>query len=174
MLIGFDVSLDPRRRSRHAGRMPSWSDFEAAAPELAASVRRHLDAHTHKTLATVRADGAPRISGIESQLSHGELWIGSMRDARKARDLQRDPRFALHSGSDDPPGWDGDAKLAGVAEEITDPERIRAINGGEHGSSHLFRLDLREVSTVGLDDARTKLVIRVWTPGRGVRTIERA
>ena len=42
-----------------------------------------------------------------------------------------------------------------------------------HSTSHLFRLDLREVSTVGLDDGRTKLVIRVWTPERGVRTIER-
>lgn len=154
--------------------MPSWSDFEAAAPELAASVRRRLDAHTHKTLATVRADGSPRISGTESQIVDGELWIGSMPGARKARDLQRDPRFALHSGSDDPPGWDGDAKLAGVVEEITDPDRIRAINGGEHAASHLFRLDIREVSTVGLDDARTQLVIDVWTPARGVRTIKRA
>ena len=154
--------------------MPSWSDFESAAPELAASVRRHLDAHTHKTLATIRADGSPRISGTESQIVDGELWIGSMWDARKARDLQRDPRFALHSGSADPPEWDGDAKLAGVVEEITDPERVREINGSVHASSHLFRLDLREVSTVGLDPERTKLVIRVWRPGREVRTIERA
>ena len=54
-----------------------------------------------------------------------------MWQARKALDLRRDPRFALHSGSDDPPGWAGDAKLAGVAEEITDPDRIRAVNGGK-------------------------------------------
>jgi hypothetical protein len=172
-LIAFDMLLDAARAAREPCRMPSWSDFEAAAPELAARVRRHFDAHTHKTLATVRADGAPRISGTESQFKDGELWIGSMPHARKARDLQRDPRFALHSGSDEPAEWKGDAKLAGVAEEITDPERVRAINGGEHSGSHLFRLDLREVSTVGLDDARTQLVIEVWTPERGVRTIKR-
>jgi hypothetical protein len=153
--------------------MASWFDFEAAAPELAASVRRRLDAHTHKTLATVRKDGSPRISGTESQFVDGELWIGSMPNARKALDLRRDPRFALHSGSEDPPGWSGDAKLAGVAEEITDPARVREINGGEHAESHLFRLDLREVSTVGLDDARSHLIIEVWTPERGVRTIKR-
>jgi hypothetical protein len=70
-LIVFDVSLDRAVALRHAARMPSWSDFEAAAPELAARVRRHLDAHTHKTLATVRADGAPRISGTESQFVDG-------------------------------------------------------------------------------------------------------
>jgi hypothetical protein len=98
-----------------------------------------------------------------------------MWDARKARDLRRDPRFALHSGSDEPSEWTGDAKLAGVVEEITDPERVREINGAAGGNdpSHLFRLDLREVSAVGLDDARTQLVIEVWTPERGVRTIKR-
>jgi hypothetical protein len=156
--------------------MPSWSDFEAAAPELAASVRERLDAHKHKTLATIRRDGSPRISGTETELKDGELWIGSMWQARKAHDLQRDPRFALHSGSDEPDEWKGDAKLAGVAEEITDPARVEAINGDNAppGPSHLFRLDLREVSTVGLDEARKQLVIRVWTPERGVRTIKRS
>jgi len=154
--------------------VPSWAEFEAAAPELAARVRALLDAHAHKTLATIRRDGSPRISGTESQFADGELWIGSMWNARKALDLRRDPRFALHSGSDDPPAWSGDAKLAGVAEEITDPGRVRAINGAAVGPSHLFRLDLREVSTVGLDDSGKALAIDVWTPERGVRRIERA
>jgi hypothetical protein len=153
--------------------MPSWSDFEAAAPELAASVRARLDAHAHKTLATLRRDGSPRISGTEAKVKDGELWIGSMWQARKAEDLRRDPRFALHSGSDEPASWSGDAKLAGNAEEITDPDRVRAINGG-NDPSHLFRLDLREVSTVGLDESRKALVIEVWTPERGVRRITRA
>jgi len=144
--------------------MPSWNEFEAAAPELATKVRERLDAHTHKTIATVRRDGSPRISGIETELRDGELWIGSMWQARKARDLQRDPRFALHSGSDEPTDWQGDAKLAGVAEEID----------GDSESSHRFRLDLHEVSTVALNEKRSALVITVWTPDRGVRTIERA
>ena len=145
--------------------MPSWSEFEAEAPELAARVRVRLDAHKHKTIATLRRDGSPRISGTEAQFEDGELWIGSMPNALKARDLQRDPRFALHSGSDDPDDWTGDAKVAGVAEEVESP----------HGpGSHRFRLDLREVSTVELDDERKQLVITVWTPEGGVRTIKRA
>jgi hypothetical protein len=153
----------------------SWSEFEAAAPELAERVRARLDAHVHKTLATVRRDGSPRISGTETRLVDGELWIGSMWHARKALDLQRDPRFALHSGSEDPPEWEGDAKLAGVVEEITDPERVKEINGeaAAAGPSHLFRLDLREVSTVRLDDERKALLIEVWTPAGGVRTMKR-
>src|SRR3954447_4322662 len=103
--------------------MPSWSEFEAAAPALAAAVRARLDAHVHKTLATVRRDGSPRISGTEATFRDGELYIGSMWRAQKALDLQRDPRFALHSGSEDPPEWPGDAKLAGVVEEIVDEDR---------------------------------------------------
>ena len=153
--------------------MSSWSEFEAAAPELAADVRARLDAHKHKTLATLRRDGSPRISGTESQFLDGELWIGSMIDARKAHDLQRDPRFALHSGSDDPSEWQGDAKLGGVAEEITDPVRVREINGEAVGPSHLFRLDIREASTVALNDARDEIVVRWWTPEGGERRLER-
>ncbi len=168
ILIGFDVLVDGRRPVRHGGAMASWTTFERAAPALAATVRARLDAHVHKTLATVRRDGSPRISGTETEWADGELWIGSMWEARKALDLRRDPRFALHSGSDDPPGWDGDAKLAGVAEEVTNRPK------GAHGPSHRFRLDLREVSAVGLNAARDQLVIEVWTEAGGVRRIERA
>ena len=144
--------------------MASWSEFEAEAPELAERVRELLDAHGHKTIATIRRDGSPRISGTETELSDGELWIGSMKDALKARDLQRDPRFALHSASEDPDVWTGDAKLAGTAEEVSRPG----------ADSHRFRLDLREVSTVGLDEARKFLIIEIWKPGEPVRTIRRA
>jgi Pyridoxamine 5'-phosphate oxidase len=156
--------------------MPSWSEFEAEAPALAERVRARLDAHKHKTLATVRRDGSPRISGTESEIKEGDLWIGSMWKALKARDLQRDPRFALHGGSDDSPDWAGDAKVAGVAEEILDPDRVREINGDDSlpGPMHLFRLDLHEVSTVELDDECKALVIEVWTPEGGTRTIKRA
>jgi hypothetical protein len=127
------------------------------------------------TLATLRADGAPRISGTECRLSDGELWIGSMWLARKALDLRRDPRYALHSGSEDPPGWTGDAKVAGVAEEVLDPERVRALNGeaAGDGPSHLFRLRVHEASTVALAPGRDAIEVTVWTPQGGVRSLRR-
>src|SRR5437899_4717757 len=118
--------------------MPSWSQVESEAPELAGRARELLDAFTHKTIATLRRDGSPRISGIEVQFRDGEMWLGSMWRAVKALDLQRDPRFALHSGSVDPPGWRADAKVAGRVEEVTDPERVAEINGEKAppGPSH--------------------------------------
>ncbi len=153
--------------------MATWNEFEAAAPELAARVRERLDAHKHKTLATLRRDGAPRISGTETQFADGELWIGSMWEARKALDLRRDPRYALHSGSDDPPDWHGDAKLAGVVEEILDEEEVIRRNGAELHPSHLFRLEIHSASTVALTEDGKAVRVESWTPDGGERSLER-
>jgi hypothetical protein len=155
--------------------MARWSEVAEQAPELAATARGLLDAGVHKTLATLRRDGSPRISGSEIQIRDGDLWFGSMWQALKARDLQRDPRFALHSASVDPPAWPGDAKLSGRAEEITDPEVVARLNGGgPPGPSHLFRADITELSVVRLAESRESLVVESWHEGRGVTRVERA
>src|SRR5687767_11771746 len=155
--------------------MPSWGEVETEIPELAALARRFLDAHVHKTLATLRRDGSPRISGTEVIFAEGELWLGSMWLAVKARDLRRDPRFALHSGSEDPPAWSGDAKIAGRVEEIEDAGHKAAIIGHQGGSApaHLFRTDVTELSVVRLNESRDKLVIESWHPDRGITRRER-
>ena len=100
--------------------MAAWKDVEQAEPEFAARVRRLFDAGRHKTIATLRADGSPRISGIECEFADGELRFGSMPGARKGADLRRDPRFALHGPSSHPQQgqeaeWPGEAKIAGQA-----------------------------------------------------------
>ncbi|HEU4975872.1 MAG TPA: pyridoxamine 5'-phosphate oxidase family protein [Baekduia sp.] len=158
--------------------MARWSEVEREAPELVARARGFLDAFTHKTIATIRRDGSPRISGTELQLADGDAWIGSMWAARKARDLQRDPRYALHSGSTSPPGWNGDAKIAGRAVEVTDPAILDAHRTSESGEEvsgpyHLFRLEIAELVVVGLNDARDALVVESWHEGRGVTRVER-
>jgi hypothetical protein len=157
----------------------SWSELLAAEPDFAAGVRARLDAHVHKTLATVRADGSPRISGIETFWAEDELWFGSMPDAVKVRDLRRDPRYALHSGSDDPPAWHGDCKLSGVADELTEPERrlnVFRTRGADPPSddSHLFRAVIHEAALVSLNDGGDRLIVRSWRAGvPGVRHMER-
>lgn len=157
--------------------MSTFSDLEAAAPELAAFVRERFEAHRHKTMATLRAGGAPRISGVEVTFHGGEAWIGGMPGARKSADLLRDPRVAIHSGSDDPPDFRGDARLAGLAVPVEDPaakaDFMVTAGGGPPGSVDLFRLDIREASTVRIGAPADHLVIELWRPGEPVRRFER-
>jgi hypothetical protein len=55
--------------------MASWSEVEVEAPVVAAVARGLLDSHVQKTIATLRRDGSPRISGTEIRFSDGELWF---------------------------------------------------------------------------------------------------
>jgi hypothetical protein len=158
--------------------MASWGEIENVAPDLARLARGLLEAHAHKTLATLRADGSPRISGLEAKFIEGELWFGSMPGSRKGADLARDPRFALHSGSIDPPGWQGDAKLSGIAEEIVDPARkaeiFKAMGAADVAvDSLLFRADVREVAVTRLTEAGDELTVDFWNESAGVRSITR-
>lgn len=150
--------------------MTAWREFERAEPEFAQRVRGLLDAHRHKTIATLRADGSPRISGIEAVIEHGELTFGSMPNARKGADLRRDPRFALHSASVDPVDgaeaqWPGEAKVSGRAIE-TVPTTGSPL--GDH-----FHADITEVVHTHLNDGATMLVVEWWTPTQGLRRVER-
>jgi hypothetical protein len=154
--------------------MATWAQIEAEVPDLTARARALLDAHVHKTLATLRRDGSPRISGTEIIVAEGGIWFGSMWRAVKALDLRRDPRFALHSGSLDPPDWAGDAKIAGRAVEVEDPEVIaRVVTQAPPGPLHLFRADITELSVVRLGDPPDHIVIESWHPGRGYETLIR-
>jgi hypothetical protein len=147
--------------------MATWAQIEELEPALAARARAYLERHKHLTIATLRKDGSPRISGTEAEIVDGELQFGSMWRAMKALDLLRDPRFALHSGSDDPSEWAGDAKLAGTV-------RHEAVPSEEHGGQyHRFRCDIKELVVIGLNPERTKLVIESWHEGRGLSRVER-
>lgn len=142
----------------------SWSEVEAAAAELAAAVRGCFGVRKHCTLATLRADGSPRISGTEVEWSGGELWIGSMARAVKALDLLRDPRMALHSPTTDPvdgdeSAWPGEAKVAGRAVEVPAPSE----------SGHRFRIALTEVVHTRVGTPADHLLVTSWHPSRGLQ-----
>jgi hypothetical protein len=153
----------------------SWKQIEAEAPELAARARALFEANKHKALATLRRDGSPRISGSEIIFADGEMWFGSMWQAVKALDLQRDPRFAIHSASDGA-DFQGDAKVAGTVEEVTSDEVKQAVVGGNAppGPLHLFRADITELVVISLGgDPPDHMVLESWHAGRGVTTRKR-
>lgn len=151
--------------------MASWSEFATAEPALARQVEERFLARKHKTLATLRKDGSPRISGIEVEFADGELLLGMMPGSVKLRDLERDPRLALHSPNEDPPdgrpqAWAGEAKLAGVAVEV-DASAL-PVAGGRR-----FRVDITEAVLTHLNEAGDRLVVESWHPGKGTRILER-
>jgi hypothetical protein len=155
--------------------MVTWKEIEQKEPEFVSRVRKLFDAGRHKTIATLREDGSPRISGVECEFTDGELRFGSMTAARKGADLRRDPRFAIHGPTFHPvegkeSEWPGEAKIAGRA---VSAGPIVADDGPDQPQGEQFTADIREVAITHLNDDATKLVIEWWTPAGGLRKVER-
>lgn len=156
--------------------MAQWSEVEAAAPELADRVRLGFEQGRHKTIATLRADGSPRISGIECEFVDGVLRFGSMPNSRKGDDLRRDPRFALHGPAIHPEEgqeseWPGEAKIAGTA---VDGGPITESPDSDEVLGHWFHADISEIVFTRPNTEGTMLVVEWWTSERGLTRVERA
>ncbi|MFC5144651.1 pyridoxamine 5'-phosphate oxidase family protein [Streptomyces aureoversilis] len=152
----------------------SWAEFEAAEAEFAGAVRKRFAQYKHHVLATLRADGSPRLTGLEVDIRSGELWLGMMPNSRKALDLRRDPRFAVHANPGPDAGMTGgDVRVSGRAVEVTDAETLSRYADDVHPPQpfHLFRTELTEIVHTAVDN--DELVMRVCRPGAALRTIRR-
>jgi Pyridoxamine 5'-phosphate oxidase len=134
--------------------MVPWSEFEAAAPALAAIGRERMDASDLVMLGTLRRSGWPRVTPIEYFFFEGELTLGGMWQSQKLLDLLRDPRCVIHSTTSSKDGDQGDFKLYGRALVRDDTghrarylEALRAATGwAPAGPMHLFSLDITEAA----------------------------
>ncbi len=153
--------------------MVFWHEFAAAEPEFAERIQRIFDAHIHKTMATLRRDGSPRISGTEATFKNGELWLGGGTKSLKVRDLLRDPRVAVHCAPLDAKMVEGDAKLSGRVVEETDDEVIARAFEARPDDATFLRLAIDEaVLTRVVDEVR--LEVELWTPSGGLRVLAAA
>lgn len=143
--------------------MADWRAMEQGAPDIARLGLARLTAVPVAMLGTVRPDGSPRISPVEPYLADGQLLIGAMTWSRKAADLHRDPRYALHSVVTGPNSGEGELKLYGAVRPAG-PERRRATRAWwrEHP-------DQAVVFTLRI---ATALFIE-WDLGNGVMTTHR-
>lgn len=142
--------------------MTAWREIAASEPEYAGRVRRLFDVRKHKTIATLRRDGSPRISGIEMGFDDESVWVGMMPGSVKALDVARDPRVALHSPTvdppdDDPSGWPGEAKLSGRVRRTEADGQVRYV------------VDITEVVLTRIGTPADHLVIESWHAGRGLQ-----
>ncbi|MFF1397114.1 pyridoxamine 5'-phosphate oxidase family protein [Streptomyces sp. NPDC058287] len=155
----------------------NWTTFTTAEPDLAKTVEERFGQFQHHILATLRRDGSPRTSGLEVRFLHGEFWLGMMPGSLKARDLLRDPRFAIQANPGDGTGMGGgDVRISGRALLVEDPEVIASYTDSvqvpDPDGFHLFRTELTEVTRTFIEDDKY-LVVQVWKPVEPVRTARR-
>jgi hypothetical protein len=150
-------------------------------PQFAERLIQRFGADKHVLLATLRADGSPRLSGTEVTMIDGVWWLGSMPGSRKSADMRRDGRIALHSAPQ--PAIEGmnlgDAKVSAVVIDCTDTDdqamfiRVLTERGSPPppGPFDLFRVDIYQASIARVDG--TEMVIEAWSSAKGVTTTRR-
>lgn len=172
--------------------MVSWTQFESEAPELAAPIRAAFEGHLHHVIATLTLDGSPRVSGNEVRFAGDDVWLGMMPASRKAADLRRDPRVAIHAAPVDTTLEVGDAKVSGRAVEV-DAETVAwfleqiSHPGAETFDAEAddevpnedsdafeaaaFKVDLTSATLTTV--AGDVMTVRTWHPGRPVTSTDR-
>ena len=99
--------------------MTGWQEFAADASELAAFGARRL-ASGVAYLATVRADGSPRVHPVSPFIGEGRLFVYMEPTSPKRHDLRRDRRYSLHCAVEDTEGGGGEFSISGHAVLVED------------------------------------------------------
>jgi hypothetical protein len=113
--------------------MASWSEFLAAEPQLAAAIRALMQQYGPGMgyLATVRADGGPRIHPVSPVITDEGLYCFVV-DSPKRQDLERDGRYALHAYP--PEDSDDEAYVTGTAQAVQDGSVVDRLAGALRAS----------------------------------------
>ena len=153
-----------------------WQEFKKLEPELASLGEERFQRSGFALLATLRKNGWPRISPVELLFFEGNIHLGMMWRSRKALDLRRDSKWALHNPVSNRDGTEGDFKVYGRAKEIFDlNHRSRYADTlflqigfrPEEPAFHLFTIQVDSVAFVQIQDGA--MHHRVWTmPVTGV------
>lgn len=107
-------------------------------------------------VATIRRDGAPRLSPVEPLVLDGDLWLSMMWQSRKATDLLHDDRILVHSITTTREGGEGEVKVRGHAQAVDDPtlrscycDAVAVLGWRpEEPYFHLLRINMADVTLV--------------------------
>jgi Pyridoxamine 5'-phosphate oxidase len=157
-----------------------WHTFAAQAPVVAATAQELFDRFGFVFVATIRADGSPRISAVEVHVVDGHLMLVMVAGSQKARDLARDSRLALQTPVTDAGNPGAEVKLRGVA-LAADPllrraaaDAIDAASGWRPEPSwRFFDVDVRAASLLSWTTNEGDMVLTVWDVQRGLLADER-
>jgi len=155
-----------------------WDEFEAACPDIASLARARFVKDDLVLVGTVRADGSARVSPNEPDFAVGRLFVSMMWRSKKALDLLRDPRIAVHSVPSDRMNEGGDVKLYGRVVDERDAEVRRAFREAitkridwapDEPAYHCFSVDVESAGYTVFGDNSHALA---WDPARGLRRLE--
>ena len=153
-----------------------WRDLEVAAPELARRGRDRFERTGVVLVGSLRSDGSPRISPVEPYFVRGHLLLGMMSRSGKARDLQRDPRCAVHSSISDVNGSEGEFQLQGRAVLLEDDEILRADDSTwwrqlAPETCRVFSVEIDRATFVEWAIEKGEMRVRSWDAGTGEREV---
>jgi hypothetical protein len=147
-----------------------WNSFEQEAPELATVARDLWERYGLMYLATVRADGSPRVHPVVPLLAGGRIFVAIAQQSPKWWDIGRDSRCLLHCL---PGGRDDEVVLRCHAQEAPEARQIvrQVARHQVHDDDHIIEFDLTQVEVgwwehVGQPD--TYSIRMRWEPMRGV------
>lgn len=145
----------------------SWADFEAAEPELAAFGRGRFGESDVAYLATVDADGAPRVHPVTPIIGGGRLFVFMEPTSPKGKDLQRGSPYAIHCSVGGPDGGSGEFSIRGGATLVIDDKtRALAVESSSYNPQDryiLFELAVDQASSTVYEAGRP--VRRRWRAG---------
>lgn len=153
--------------------MPHWYQMSIEAPDLAEAGRALWQEHGLMYLATVRADGSPRLHPVVPVLADGGIYIAIADQSPKWHDLRREARCVLHAL---PGPRDDEFVLRCRAREAPGSlQRLRAAAKHViHNDDHIFEFDI-ELADLGwwehVGQPGTYSVRTRWSPGAGLRRL---
>jgi hypothetical protein len=129
-------------------RVPSWGEFEADAPALAAFGAERLTAAA-AYLATVRRAGTPRVHPVAPIIGGGRLFLFMEPTSPKVHDLRERGSYALHSGVPDNAGTGGEFLVTGRGTFVDDAE-LRTV--ASEAATYQPELEVGEARSDGYGD----------------------
>jgi hypothetical protein len=155
-----------------------WDEFEAACPDIASLAEQRFRTDEVVIVGSLRRDGSPRISPNEVDFARGHLFVSMMWRSRKALDLIRDPRCAVHSVPITRMNPGGDVKLYGRAVDMQDSELRQAFRdtmfaridwAPDEPEFHLFSLDIERAAYISFGEDNERAM--AWDSERGLRQL---
>jgi hypothetical protein len=146
----------------------TWQAFATAAPAMAALAQEEFEQRGLALIGTIRSDGSPRISAVETCLLNETLYLGMMWQSRKARDLLRDPRVLLHNAICSNTGNEVELSLRGRAVTVRDAETRRQYMAAvatpwQEPHFHLFAVDVESAALIRYEAGEQ--AVTLWPQG---------